>query len=221
MIISSGRKYIFVHIPKTGGTALSLALETRAMADDILIGDTPKALKRRSRVKSLSAQGRLWKHSQLADIEGIVAREALGDYFIFTLVRNPWDRIVSYYHWLRTQQWDHPAVRLAKASDFTTFLNAPETLRALSVPYRSYMTDGAGTERAVLYARLEALEADLAPLWAHLGFDLSPIERANASMRPRDFRGFYSDQDAQTVARIASEDIARFGYEFAPSASQM
>ena len=43
MIISRGRRYIFVHIPKTGGTALSLALEARAMKDDIIIGDTPKA----------------------------------------------------------------------------------------------------------------------------------------------------------------------------------
>ena len=43
MIISRGRNYIFAHIPKTGGTALAMALETRAMHDDILIGDTPKA----------------------------------------------------------------------------------------------------------------------------------------------------------------------------------
>lgn len=214
MIISSGRSYIFVHIPKTGGTALSLALEARAMAGDILIGDTPKAVKRRPRVKSLSAQGRLWKHSQLADIEGVVTREAFDDYFIFTLVRNPWDRIVSYYHWLQAQQWDHPAVRLAKASDFTTFLNAPETLRALSVPYRSYVTDGAGVERAVLYARLETLEADLAPLWTHLGFDLSPIERVNASTRARAYQSYYSDADAETVSRGAREDIERFGYRF-------
>ena len=51
MIISHGRQYIFVHIPKTGGTSLALALEARAMKDDILIGDTPKAKKRRQRLK--------------------------------------------------------------------------------------------------------------------------------------------------------------------------
>ena len=51
MIISRARNYIFVHVPKTGGTAMALALEARAAADDILIGDTPKALRRRGRLK--------------------------------------------------------------------------------------------------------------------------------------------------------------------------
>ena len=73
MILSRGRRYIFVHIPKTGGTALSLALEARAMKDDILIGDTPKARARRRRLKGVKTAGRLWKHSTLADIDGLVA----------------------------------------------------------------------------------------------------------------------------------------------------
>ena len=68
MIISLGHNYIFVHIPKTGGTALATALEQRAMRDDILIGDTPKAKRRHARLKSLSAKGRIWKHSTLADM---------------------------------------------------------------------------------------------------------------------------------------------------------
>ena len=46
MIISRARRFIFVHIPKTGGTAFTLAYEARAAKDDILIGDTPKARKR-------------------------------------------------------------------------------------------------------------------------------------------------------------------------------
>jgi len=43
MIISHGRRHIFVHAPKTGGTSMKLALEARAKADEIIIVDTPKA----------------------------------------------------------------------------------------------------------------------------------------------------------------------------------
>ena len=100
MIISRGRQYIFVHIPKTGGTSLALALEARAMRDDLMLGDTPKALKRRKKLMGAEARGRLWKHSTLADIEGLVSRDEMREMLCFTLVRNPWDRIVSYYHWL-------------------------------------------------------------------------------------------------------------------------
>ncbi|MEP2844626.1 MAG: Type II secretory pathway, pullulanase PulA, partial [Alphaproteobacteria bacterium] len=57
MIISRGRRYVFVHIPKTGGTSLALALEGRAMKDDLMLGDTPKALKRRRRLQGVQAAG--------------------------------------------------------------------------------------------------------------------------------------------------------------------
>ena len=130
MIISHGRRFIFVHIPKTGGTALALALEARAMKDDILIGDTPKAVRRRKRLKRAKVSGRLWKHSRLADIYGLVTQDEIAQFFTFTLVRNPWDRMVSYYHWLRDQKFDHPAVMLAAKTDFSGFLNDAQTKAA-------------------------------------------------------------------------------------------
>ena len=78
MILSRGRRFIFVHIPKTGGTALSLALEDRAMKDDILIGDTPKARARKGRLVGVKSAGRLWKHSTLSDIAGLVTDDEDG-----------------------------------------------------------------------------------------------------------------------------------------------
>jgi hypothetical protein len=215
MILSRGRRFIFVHIPKTGGTALSLALEDRAKKDDILIGDTPKARARRGRLQGVSSAGRLWKHSTLADIAGLATPEEIAGFFTVTLVRNPWDRVVSYYHWLRGQDFAHPAVALAKSHGFSGFLNHGQTQTALRLwPYAAYMRDGSGVERASLYARLEHLEADLTPFEAHLGFRLTPLPRVNASERARDFRGFYSQADADLVGDIAAEDIARFGYRF-------
>ncbi|WP_420859020.1 Type II secretory pathway, pullulanase PulA [Marivivens marinus] len=217
MIISRGRRYIFAHAPKTGGTALALALEARAKADDILIGDTPKALRRRRRLKGVQAAGRLWKHSTLADVEGLISRAEMAELYCVSLVRNPWDRLVSYYHWLQTQTFDHPAVRLAQATDFSTFLNAPMVGQSFQAnPYAHYLTDGAGVELANLYIRLEQLADDIRPFEAHLGFSLS-IDRVNASDRGRDWRPYYSDADAALVARFCAADIARFGYGFDPA----
>jgi len=215
MIISRGRRYIFVHIPKTGGTALSLALEDRAMADDILIGDTPKAQRRKRRLKGAKAAGRLWKHAKLADVLGLVSAEEIESFFTFTLVRNPWDRVVSYYHWLQAQRFDHPAVALARELEFSAFLNHPHTQATLSADsYGSYMRAPSGAECCDAYVRLERLEDELAPVRAHLGLKLDDIPRVNASRREADYRSYFSAADSDLLARLCAEDIARFGYRF-------
>ena len=212
MILSQGRRYVFVHAPKTGGTALALALESRAMKDDIMLGDTPKALKRRRKVQGAQTRGRLWKHSTLADIDGLVP--TLDGLFAFTLVRNPWDRMVSYYHWLRDQSFDHPAVALAQQMVFDDFAQAPHVRASMRAsPARHYMTDAAGVERCDAYIRLEAFDQDAAPLWAHLGFALD-LPRANASVRGSDYRAYYSDAARTAVAEDCAEDIQRFDYRF-------
>ena len=215
MIISPGRKFIFVHIPKTGGTSMAVALEQRAMADDILIGDTPKAKRRRKRLDKLRAKRRLWKHSTLADIDGVLSASELEPYFIFTLVRNPWDRLVSYYSWLRAQSFDHPAVALAKRSDFATFLCDPAMQTSFRTgPFASYVKDAEGNNRADLFIRLEHFNEDVIPLEQHLGFSLRPLPHENRSARTADYRRHYSDEMAELVARFCAADISRFGYRF-------
>jgi hypothetical protein len=213
VIVSRGRRYVFVHIPKTGGTAMALALEARAMADDILIGDTPKARRRKRRLHGVTTAGRLWKHSTLADIDGLVGPDDLDGLFCFTLVRNPWDRMVSYYHWLRAQDFDHPAVRTARTHAFDGFLADRDVGAAIAAnPARRYMTDARGRAHGHCL-RLEHLQEDLAPLEAHLGFALE-MPRANASERGADYRAYYTAATRARVAALCAEDIARFGYAF-------
>jgi hypothetical protein len=214
MIISWGRSYIFVHAPKTGGTSMALALEDRAMKDDIMLGDTPKALNRRRKMKNVAARGRLWQHSTLEDIDGLVLPHHIERMFTFTLVRNPWDRMVSYYHWLRTQEFDHPAVTLAKAVDFEDFIKDARTQAAQQkAPAASYMRDVNGVEQCNAYMRLEHFAEDAAPLMEHLGFDLV-LPHENASQRAAGYQAYYTDETRQIVAAICAEDIGRFGYSF-------
>lgn len=214
MILSPGRSYLFIHIPKTGGTALALALEARAKADDIMLGDTPKARRRRHRVNEVATRGRKWKHSTLADIEGLVPEQTLRRLFVFTLVRNPWDRAVSYYHWLREQSFDHPAMHLAGSLDFCDFVSHPQTMAAFrGAPAASYLRHRDGSQQRQLYIRLEHFATDAQPLFDHLGFELK-LPLANSSNRQRDWRAYYNSTAAESVAQSCAEDIAQFEYSF-------
>lgn len=214
MILSRGRSYLFIHIPKTGGTALALALEARAMADDMMLGDTPKALKRRRRLKDVATSGRLWKHSTLADLEGLLPPDEMRALFTFTMVRNPWDRVVSYYHWLKTQSFDHPAVALARRYTFADFLQQPHVQRSLLIsPAPSYVTGSDGVERCDLYIRLEHFQRDAQPLFAHLGFDFE-LPQVNQSTRSRDWRPYYNDHSCDLVQKLCQTEIERFEYSF-------
>lgn len=212
MIISPGRRYIFVHIPKTGGTSMALALEARAMKDDMMLGDTPKAKNRRHKLKDVKTAGRLWKHSTLADIDGLIGPDALSGYFCFTLVRNPWDRVVSYYHWLQVQTFQHPAVALAQSVSFEAFVCHPETIASLKHGNaRSYLTDSTGRAHEGAYIRIEHLQQDLAPLEDHLGFKLE-IPWVNRSSRATDWRQYYTQKASESVFEACNEDAIRFKY---------
>ena len=215
MIISHGRKFIFVHIPKTGGTSLSLALEAKAMKDDILIGDTPKAKNRRKRYKNMKVSGRLWKHSRLRDVLGMVTQDQIENYFVFTIVRNPWDRMVSYFHWLKAQSFQHPAVAIAQNNRFSDFLINPVIQRSLQNDItRQYICDQNGVEQCDMYLRMEHLPQDAGRLAQNLGLKLPELPHDNRSERDKNYADYYDTDNRNMIGKVFADDIERFEYSF-------
>ncbi len=83
-MISHSKKFIFVHIPKTGGTSVSKMLKKHGI---MLQGER-------------NYGSVYFKHAIAADLKRMMGDE-WDNYFKFTFVRNPWDWIVSNYEYNR------------------------------------------------------------------------------------------------------------------------
>lgn len=144
-------------------------------------------------------------------------------YFKFTFVRNPWDRAVSAYTYLRNggspasvedSQW---ADFVSGFSSFDAFicewLSAENAMRnALFTPQVVFLKDIFGCIDMDFVGRFENLQADFDRVAEQLGID-ARLPHLNRS-RSEDFRSFYTPASRDRVADVYAEDINAFGYVF-------
>lgn len=104
MIICHSRKFIFVHIHKTGGTSVERALDPHLAWNDLILGGSKFGEKIQ---QPYATRFGLSKHSTVADIERICGRDVLDSYYVFALVRHPLFRMCSLYNFVATtlQRW--------------------------------------------------------------------------------------------------------------------
>jgi len=196
---------IFVHIPKAAGSSIKQAL-------------------------ALPGNGHLPWYYYAQHYADRWAR-----YLTFAVVRNPWDRVVSAYHYaiMPSSYWHN--TRLGPHPDFATLEHRSfaECCRMLVeerdplvheswIPQHRWIVDqaaGAGTqargEIAVdMVLRQERLEEDFAGLARRLGLEAVELPRVNTSERASDYRSCYDAETRALVARAYERDIELFGYSF-------
>lgn len=96
MPISESDKLIFIHIPKTGGTSIEHALGMHG--DNVDIGIRPY-LNQKKNQQTLFGKG--LQHLTAKAIHRRIGENKFSSYFKFSIVRNPYDRLVSYAAWLK------------------------------------------------------------------------------------------------------------------------
>lgn len=87
MIVSHKHKFIFVHLGRTAGRSLTVALARVCGPDDIITN--AKGFER-------NHEG-FKRHFKASEIRDKIGQAMFDDYFKFTIERNPWEKIISRY----------------------------------------------------------------------------------------------------------------------------
>jgi hypothetical protein len=215
VIVSHEHGFVFMKTRKTAGTSVEIALSRVCGDADVITPVTPDdELLRRARggrgpqnFESPPNLGRnAFNHMPVSMVRTMLGRKRFESYFSFAIERNPWDAVVSLYHW-RFRDTQPGSFREYVASE------AVETFAAKN--QRIYRLRGEIAVDQVL--RYESLDTELAEVWSRLGLPGSPdLPHAKAGTRPRgpSYRAYYDDASRERVAELFAAPIKDLGYAF-------
>ncbi|MFM7077832.1 MAG: sulfotransferase family 2 domain-containing protein [Planctomycetaceae bacterium] len=218
MPVSHRHRTIFTHIPKTGGTSIEAVLGMHGDRDDV--GVVPYADQVADREH---LYGRRLQHLSAERLrEELDDDAAFSSYFKFSVVRNPWDRLVSTCAW-SGRKWARR--EMLERAEFEAFVRrthaafaalrdvpGPTPLHPHVVPQVAYLFDAAGRSWMDYVGRTETLEHDWHVIRDRLGVDVDLPTRMKSVHRP--YREYYDAETRALVAEIYARDIEAFGYEF-------
>jgi hypothetical protein len=224
MILSHKYRCIFLKTRKTAGTSVEISLSRYCSEHDVItpICDEDEVLRRergcgpqnyqyRLRDYSLRDLARLllkgrpkpglrfYNHMSACEVRRLVGRRCWDSYFKFCFERNPWDKVLSQFHF-DNQGW----------TEFDDFLRHG----TLWSDFDCYTIDG---ELAVDHVgRYERLGEELNAICARLGIPFDGwLPRAKGQYR-RDRRPcaeVYRPDQAALVAERFAREIERFSYQ--------
>jgi len=193
-MISHKYQYIFVHIPKCGGTSIEkVLLEQEGIA--FPQGDLPlKNLDKSTGDKYLLGGGR--QHMTIDKYHD-------PGYFKFAFVRNPWCRMVSEYVW-RTRIFNYPE------NSFRRFILEPPASGPVNHlwPQLWFIKD-----KMDFVGKIENLQQDFDLIMNRL--DLPPQKLTHENLiQHKPYWEYYDDETIDVVAERYRDDINHFCYEF-------
>lgn len=208
-MISHSKRFIFVHVPRTGGTLIEAGLRDHGIV-----------LQGKANYDSL-----YFKHAPARAIKRLMGA-AYDDYFKFGLVRNPWDWVVSNFAYNRGMHHcyvagtPHEALRTpgrmpgwAKDMPFEPWLRW--WLDELKPGQLALMEDEAGKLLVDEVYRFESIQQDRERLCQRLDVEFVPrAVDTRARTKRGDYREYYTPETRERVAHHFRREIEAFGYTF-------
>ncbi len=213
-MISHTKKFLFIHVPKTGGNSVSTALQPYTDIQ-FVAANSPKGFGVSENFWPIDPLYGSIKHFSVEQWNALLG-ESISDYFLFGTVRNPFDRAISTYFFMKQaivqnkMSWledhsDEARDRFSK-SEFHNFLVA-------GVPSQSSFLKS-NAELDIHLMRYEQLVNDFAVVCRKLELNQASLPVINASRRPPSTR--LLDADTQKLLiEVYEEDFRSFGYGYA------
>ena len=227
MIINHTYGFVFVHIPKAAGTTVTRTLSTLTRYCDLELGGTGLG----EAVQGYYARRfGLRKHSSAEDARRVMGEERFDSFFSFAFVRNPFTRLASAYHFLRS--WSGVpadfAAHLEKVPDFAAFLETdlwtsdfpgrgPD---AIFQPQARWLhSKGATPQLLVDYiGKTETLRSDLAEILRRIGAGEMPEDDTRANASPAYDLPVWKPSVVDRVLKEYRRDFDVLGYPEEPPA---
>ena len=206
MIISHKHKFIYFKAKKVAGTSTEILLSGLVDDSDIVTQITKDDS---STHKPRNYKGFL-SHNPPKYIKNKIGEDKFSRYFKFITIRNPFDRVVSWYWWNISH-----ASNTKKPKSFKDFilLNCCGGLTSFydwTFMDNKWIIDG--------FIRYENLEEDTKCIlgkWFNVD-DFATFPRAKTSQRKekKHYTEYYNEETKQIVAEQYAQDIEYFGYKF-------
>lgn len=180
--------FIFVHINKAGGSSVEQALGLP-----------------------------LKNHTTAIEYRELLGEARWKRVFTFSLVRNPWDRAVSQYHFrIQTAQTGMDVspptftewIRRTYGEQDPALFNNPKFF----APQYRWISDEAGELIVDMVCKLENITEDFATVCAHINRQV-PIPHVNRTKRGP-YRDYYDSDTQEVIRRWFERDIELFEYTF-------
>jgi hypothetical protein len=173
---------IFIHVSKTGGTSIERFFESRG--DEYVYAT---------------------KHAVAHIAIKIFGRDTWEKSFKFSFVRNPWDRI---YSW-----WYNKAGDVSKSKFLKYLKNLPDDMPHVWNQVDFLKSDNGKMELDFI-GRFERLQEDFDYVCDEVGMEKGTLGNYKFAKNKPKYSEYYNDETRELVSNIYKKDIDYFGYKF-------
>ncbi|MGR3712685.1 MAG: sulfotransferase family 2 domain-containing protein [Shimia sp.] len=220
MLLSLSHKFLFVHVPKTAGSAIHDTLQPYAVTQERTL---LRSLSRKLPTKENPSKAHFRIHDTAAHIRQKLGADVYDSFLSFAVVRNPFDHAVSHFEYMK--QYRSPKIAQQFADlDFLSYLKLRSVPRRAHQRIFAYLPDQAyflvDENDSVMVRQVikfENLEAGLKRLCEDLGLEYRSLPKYNVTKsrnsKVRKTLDYFGPQEVSLVQEIYKRDFALFDYD--------